>query len=145
MARRSALARHGDAERLLQALALVNPIGVTERFPNARPRQSTCYYSSSDAAFTDRYQAADHYGEVMAGTVPLEGGWRVYSSRPGIFLRLVVGCLLGVRRRGDLVEIDPVLTTHCQIPTVPPGGRRPGAVRAGLNASGPNHLEIQVS
>ena len=62
-----ALARHGDAERLLEALALANPIGVTERVPNARPRQSTCYYSSSDATFADRYEAAEHYGEVMAG------------------------------------------------------------------------------
>ena len=104
-----ALARHGDAGRLLEALALVNPIGVTDRVPNARPRQSTCYYSSSDATFPDRYEAAEHYGEVMAATVPLEGGWRVYSSGPGIFLRLVVECLLGVRRRGDLLEIDPVL------------------------------------
>ncbi|NMM22353.1 MAG: cellobiose phosphorylase, partial [Phycicoccus sp.] len=104
-----ALARHGDAERLLEALALVNPIGVTERVPNARPRQSTCYYSSSDATFADRYEAAEHYGEVMAGTAPLEGGWRVYSSGPGIFLRLVVECLLGVRRRGEVLEIDPVL------------------------------------
>ena len=104
-----ALARHGDAERLLDALALVNPIGVTERVPNARPRQSTCYYSSSDATFSDRYEAAAHYGEVMAATVPFEGGWRVYSSGPGIFLRLVVECFLGVRRRGDLLEIDPVL------------------------------------
>ena len=104
-----ALARHGDAQRLLEALALVNPIGVTERVPNAGPRQSTCYYSSSDATFADRYEAAEHYGEVMAGTVPLEGGWRVYSSGPGIFLRLVVEGLLGVRRRGDVLEIDPVL------------------------------------
>ena len=104
-----ALARHGDAGRLLEALALVNPIGMTDRVPNARPRQSTCYYSSSDATFPDRYEAAEHYGEVMAATVPLEGGWRVYSSGPGIFLRLVVECLLGVRRRGDLLEIDPVL------------------------------------
>jgi len=104
-----ALARYGDGERLLEALALANPIGVTERVPSARPRQSTCYYSSSDATFADRYEAAEHYGEVMAGTVPLEGGWRVYSSGPGIFLRLVVECLLGVRRRGDLLEIDPVL------------------------------------
>jgi CRISPR-associated protein Csx3 len=104
-----ALARHGDAERLLKALAQANPVGVTERVPNARLRQSTCYYSSSDAVFADRYEAAEHYGEVIAGTVPLEGGWRVYSSGPGIFLRLVVECLLGVRRRGDVLEIDPVL------------------------------------
>jgi len=104
-----ALARHGDAERLLSALALANPIGVTQRIPNARPRQSTCYHSSSDATFADRYEAAEHYGEVMDGTVPLEGGWRVYSSGPGLFLRLVVECLLGVRRRGDVLEVDPVL------------------------------------
>ena len=79
------------------------------RVPNARPRQSTCYYSSSDATFADRYEAAERYGEVMAGTVPLEGGWRVYSSGPGIFLRLIVESLLGVRRRGEVLEIDPVL------------------------------------
>jgi len=104
-----ALARHGDAERLLEALAMANPIGVTERVPHARPRQSTCYFSSSDATFADRYEAAEHYDEVKAGTRALEGGWRVYSSGPGIFLRLVVECLLGVRRRGNLLEIDPVL------------------------------------
>ena len=104
-----ALARHGDAGKLLEALALANPIGVTERIPNARPRQSTCYYSSSDATFADRYEAAEHYGDVMAAAVPLEGGWRVYSSGPGIFLRLVVENLLGIRRRGDNLEIDPVL------------------------------------
>jgi 1,2-beta-oligoglucan phosphorylase len=119
-----ALARHGDGERLLEALALANPIGVTERVPNALPRQSTCYYSSSDATFADRYEAAEKYDQVMAATVPLEGGWRVYSSGPGIFLRLVVENLLGVRRRGDLLEIDPVLAPgldHLQA-TVPLDG-----------------------
>jgi len=45
----------------------------------------------------------------MQAKVPFEGGWRVYSSGPGIFLRLVVESLLGVRRRGDRLEIDPVL------------------------------------
>jgi len=183
-----ALARHGDAERLLEALALVNPIGVTERVPNARPRQSTCYYSSSDATFADRYEAAEHYGDVMAATVPLEGGWRVYSSGPGIFLRLVVESLLGVRRRGDVLEIDPVLAPALDglEATVPVDGipldltfrvgdrgvgpvsvvlngvalqanplsnpYRPAGVaidvalvRAAMNDSGGNHLEIQVS
>ena len=183
-----ALARHGDAEQLLDALALVNPIGVTERVENARPRQSTCYYSSSDATFADRYEAAEHYGDVMAGTVPLEGGWRVYSSGPGIFLRLVVECLLGVRRRGDVLEIDPVLAPALDgleatvpvdgipldltfrvrdrgvgptsvalngiaLPTNPLSNpyRVAGVaidmtqVRSGMNVSGRNHLEIQVS
>jgi len=183
-----ALARHGDGERLLEALALANPIGVTERVPNAQRRQSTCYYSSSDAAFCDRDQAAARYSEVMAGQVPLEGGWRVYSSGPGLFLRLIVECLLGVRRRGDVLEIDPVLAPgldglQATVPfdgspldltfRVGPGGvgpvavvlngvtlpitalsnpYRPGGVaidmalvRAAMNTSGRNHLQIEVS
>jgi 1,2-beta-oligoglucan phosphorylase len=104
-----ALARYGDAEGLLRALALVNPIGMNERLPQARPRQSTCYYSSSDAAFSDRYEAQAHYDRINRGEVALEGGWRVYSSGPGIFLRLVVESMLGIRLRGRYVEIDPVL------------------------------------
>ena len=104
-----ALARHGDADKLLPALMLVNPIGVVGRVTSAAPRQSSCYYSSSDAAFADRYDAAEHYDRIGRGEVSLEGGWRVYSSGPGLFLRLVVETLLGIRRRGDLLEIDPVL------------------------------------
>ena len=46
---------------------------------------------------------------MRAARSPLEGGWRVYSSGPGLCLRLVVEALLGIRRRGDVVEIDPVL------------------------------------
>ena len=61
------------------------------------PRQANCYYSSSDAAFADRYEAAARYDEVKAGTVPLEGGWRVYSSGAGIALRLIHECFLGIR------------------------------------------------
>ena len=104
-----ALARYGDAEGLLRALALVNPIGLKERVPSAGRRQSNCYYSSSDAAFGDRYEAEAHYDQIHRGEVTLEGGWRVYSSGPGIFLRLVVEFMLGIRRRGDRIKIDPVL------------------------------------
>jgi cellobiose phosphorylase len=106
-----ALARHGDADKLLPALMLANPIGYVGRVGSAAPRQSTCYYSSSDAAFQDRYDAAEHYERVGLGQVALEGGWRVYSSGPGLFLRLVVESLLGIRRRADTLEIDPVLPT----------------------------------
>lgn len=104
-----ALARVGDASGLLRALCLVNPIGVTDRIAGAQPRQSTCYYSSSDAAFTDRYDAAEHYRRSLTGDVPLQGGWRVYSSGPGLFLRLLVECLLGVTRHGPWLHLDPVL------------------------------------
>ena len=104
-----ALARVGDGAALLRALAQVSPWGLTDRVPQSRPRQRSCYYSSSDGAFSDRDDASARYADLMAGDVPLEGGWRVYSSGPGLALRLVVERLLGVRRRAGLVEIDPVL------------------------------------
>ncbi len=104
-----ALARVGDGAALLRALALASPWGLTDRVPQSRPRQRSCYYSSSDGAFADRDDASEHYPDLMAGEVPLEGGWRIYSSGPGLALRLVVERLLGLRRRGDRVEVDPVL------------------------------------
>ena len=104
-----ALARFGDGKRLFAALCQANPIGVTERVPRARLRQSTTYYSSSDGAFDDRLDASERYAALMAGEVDLEGGWRVYSSGPGLFLRLLTETFLGVRARTDRVELDPVL------------------------------------
>lgn len=104
-----ALARVGDGPGLLHALALAQPIGLTDRVASARPRQSTCYYSSSDAAFTDRYDAEDRYRGIFDASVPLEGGWRVYSSGPALFLQLLVQCLLGLRPRAGELELDPVL------------------------------------
>ncbi len=104
-----ALARVGEGERLFAALCQANPVGATERVPRARLRQSTTYYSSSDGAFDDRLDASERYAALMAGDVALEGGWRVYSSGPGLYLRLLSETLLGVRSRGDKVELDPVL------------------------------------
>ena len=99
----------GDARGLLQSLALAHPIQLRERLPQASLRQANCYFSSSDAAFRDRYEAQQSYGQVAAGTVALDGGWRVYSSGPGIALSLIVTSLLGVRREGDALVIDPVI------------------------------------
>jgi CRISPR-associated protein Csx3 len=104
-----ALARVGDGPGLLVAMALAQSVGMTDRVASARPRQSTCYYTSSDAAFADRYAARDGYRGIFDHTVPLEGGWRVYSSGPGLFLQLLVRYQLGLRAHGATVEIDPVL------------------------------------
>jgi cellobiose phosphorylase len=99
----------GDAQGLLRSLALAHPVQLRERLPQANLRQANCYFSSSDAAFRDRYQAEEGYAQVAAGTVALDGGWRVYSSGPGIALSLLVTGLLGVRREGDALIIDPVI------------------------------------
>jgi CRISPR-associated protein Csx3 len=121
-----ALARVGEAEQLFEALMLANPVGMTDRVGQARPRQSTTYYSSSDGAFADRHDASARYADLMGGEVPLEGGWRVYSSGPGLFLRLLTETMLGLRRRGDRVEVDPVLDPRLDglIACMPLGGSR---------------------
>jgi cellobiose phosphorylase len=104
-----AMARLGDAEAFYRALLQATPIGIREVVPNTRPRQANCYASSSDAAFADRYEAQEHYEDVRAGRVPLEAGWRIYSSGAGIAFRLIHECLIGVRRGKSSLTIDPVL------------------------------------
>ena len=53
-----ALAHVGDANGFFRALCQANPIGIRAVVPTATLRQANCYYSSSDAAFDDRYQAS---------------------------------------------------------------------------------------
>ena len=73
------------------------------------PRQRNASFSSSDAAFDDRYQASAGWARAKAGTIPVEGGWRIYSSSPGLYVGLLVGHALGIRRRfGERVR-RPVL------------------------------------
>ena len=64
-----ALAHVGEAERFFHALCQANPIGIRAIVPSATLRQANCYYSSSDAAFADRYQASAEYERVRAGTI----------------------------------------------------------------------------
>jgi cellobiose phosphorylase len=104
-----ALAHLGDAEGFFRALRQACPIGLREVVKNARLRQANCYTSSSDAAFPDRYAASARYDEVKTGGVPVEGGWRVYSSGAGIAVRLISECLLGLRRSRAELGIDPVM------------------------------------
>lgn len=104
-----ALARVGDADRLWWALQVVNPVGLAASVPNAAPRQANVYFSSSDANFADRYEAAERWHELREGRVLVRGGWRLYSSGPGLFLHKVRACLLGLRESFGDVVFDPVL------------------------------------
>ena len=104
-----ALAVMGCADELWRALLVVNPIAVTEVVKNARLRQRNCYFSSSDAAFDDRYDASRNYDKLRAGEIPVDGGWRIYSSGPGIYTNLVIRHLFGLRRHFEWMEFDPVL------------------------------------
>ena len=103
------LAHLGDAPALFEALARAHPIALRDCVPTASLRQANCYFSSSDAAFADRHEAGRHYTRVQTGAVALDGGWRVYSSGPGIALGLIVGQFLGLRREHDRLLLDPVI------------------------------------
>jgi cellobiose phosphorylase len=93
-----ALALAGDAEGLWNALRVVNPIAVTECLPNASLRQRNAYFSSSDAAFLDRYRAESDWDRVKRGDIAVEGGWRIYSSGPGLYLNMLLRRAFGRRR-----------------------------------------------
>jgi cellobiose phosphorylase len=104
-----AMARYGDVEAFFLALCQANPIAIRALVPAAALRQANCYYSSSDAAFADRYEALAHYDKVKTGEIALEGGWRLYSSGAGIAMRLIHQCFLGLRREQSVLRIDPVI------------------------------------
>jgi CRISPR-associated protein Csx3 len=104
-----AVAKLGDADRLWTALQVVNPVGLREVVAHAMPRQSNVYFSSSDADFHDRIEAARRWNELRTGSVRVRGGWRLYSSGPGLFIHAVRACLLGLRESFGDVVFDPVL------------------------------------
>jgi 1,2-beta-oligoglucan phosphorylase len=99
----------GEAQVLWDALLVVNPIAVTERVPHASLRQRNTYFSSSDAAFRDRYQASAEWARVVDGAVTVDGGWRIYSSGPGLYANLLIRHALGVRRNFGARELKPCL------------------------------------
>ena len=106
------LAHMGEAEAFFDALCKAHPILLRERVPTSDRRQANCYYSSSDAAFADRYEAQSRYHDIARRRVALDGGWRIYSSGPGIMIGLLVGQLLGIRQEKSTLIVDPVLPSR---------------------------------
>jgi cellobiose phosphorylase len=104
-----AMAALGEAQEMWDALLLVNPIAVTERLSHASLRQRNTYFSSSDAAFRDRYQASAEWARVGEGTIAVDGGWRIYSSGPGLYVNVLIAHALGVRREFGARTLRPCL------------------------------------
>ena len=103
------LARTGKADAFLKALRQVNPVAYRDIVPCGDIRQSNCYYTSSDVIFSNRYEADERYDEIKTGNITLKGGWRVYSSGPGLYIALVVSRLLGLRIEFGNIIVDPVI------------------------------------
>jgi cellobiose phosphorylase len=104
-----AVARMGMADEFVKALRQAIPVGYKDIVHQGDIRQANCYYSSSDVHFKNRYEADEHYGDVISGKIMLRGGWRVYSSGPGIFIGTIISRFLGLRITSENVIIDPVI------------------------------------
>jgi cellobiose phosphorylase len=107
-----AMAKIGNAEEAWSGLLKVNPVGLRSAVPNAEPRQSNVYFSSSDGKFSTRYEAERRFEELRTGRAAVKGGWRLYSSGPGIWLNQLITNCLGIRQLGGDLVIDPVLPVH---------------------------------
>jgi len=104
-----AMAKIGNACEVWQALLKVNPITIQEAVPTATRRQSNMYFTSSEAAFENRYDAMKNFHKIKSSEVKVKGGWRLYSSGPGIYLHQLISKMLGLRIKEDSVVLDPVL------------------------------------
>lgn len=104
-----AAAKLGEADRAWEGLFQINPILIRDSVPNAKHRQSNMYYSSSDGEFPDRYSYHENFDQLRNGSVKVKGGWRLYSSGPGIYLNQLISVILGIRFTPDELIIDPVL------------------------------------
>lgn len=104
-----AMAKLGKAEETWQALETINPIQIKTHVPNAQLRQANVYFSSSDGDFKTRYESKANFDKLKDGSVGVKGGWRIYSSGPGIYLNQLISNVLGIRENYNQVILDPVL------------------------------------
>ncbi|WP_029278175.1 GH36-type glycosyl hydrolase domain-containing protein [Carnobacterium jeotgali] len=104
-----AMATIGKINEAWDALSIVNPINIKKVVPNAQLRQSNAYFSSSDGDFKTRYEAAENFSKLKNGEVEVKGGWRIYSSGPGIYMNQLISNILGIRATETSLTIDPVL------------------------------------
>lgn len=90
-----AFAMLGDGERAMTLFRLLNPILRTDNAEGMEAYRVEPYVLAGDV-----YGVAPHTGR---------GGWTWYSGAAGWLYRAGVEALLGLRRHGDELEIDPCL------------------------------------
>jgi cellobiose phosphorylase len=104
-----AMAKIGQGKEAWNSLFTINPILIQHSVKNANIRQSNLYFSSSDGAYKDRYEYEENFDLLRKGSIKVKGGWRLYSSGPGIYLRQLISNVLGIRFSSQGLIIDPVL------------------------------------
>ncbi|AMO55071.1 cellobiose phosphorylase [Endozoicomonas montiporae] len=105
-----ALAKMGKVDEVYDNLYKILPVGIQSSVPNADLRQSNAYFSSSDGKFNDRYGAYENFSKLKTGEVKVKGGWKIYSSGPGIYINQLISNVLGVRFEGNSLVLDPVIS-----------------------------------
>ena len=102
-----AMCKIGNSDEAWWGLNVINPMHINTYVPNAEKRQRNVYFSSSDAAFLDRYEAKKDFEKVRKGQIKVKAGWRLYSSGPGIYLQTLIQRFLGIRVQAGKLSIDP--------------------------------------
>jgi len=119
----------GEFAALWEALLVANPIAVTDQLAHASLRQRNAYFSSSDAAFLDRYQASAEWARVSADSIAVDGGWRIYSSGPGLYANMLIRHAFGLRRQFGKRIVTPGLRKSRKDLTLAWPGRPGGGSR----------------
>jgi len=90
-----AFARRGDGERAFRIFSMLNPVS------HATTRAAADHYKVEPyVVAADVYAAPGHVGR---------GGWTWYTGSAGWLYRCGVEALLGLRKIGDALEIDPAI------------------------------------
>ncbi|EIA25009.1 hypothetical protein SFB2_045G0, partial [Candidatus Arthromitus sp. SFB-2] len=100
----------GREEKVWESLYKIIPIKLNDYVENANFRQSNVYFSSSDGAFNNRYDFQDRFNELKHGNVEVKGGWRIYSSGPGIYINQLISNIIGIREVKDRIIFDPIIS-----------------------------------
>lgn len=104
-----AMAKLGESEKVIDGLLKITPIGIRDSVKNADLRQANTYFSSSEGDYKDRYDFRDNFELLRVGEIKTKGGWRIYSSGPGIYLSRLIRDMMGITVGNDYVTIDPAI------------------------------------
>jgi len=99
----------GHYDEAYEGLQVIHPIQLIHTVKHALPRQRNTYFSSSDGNFYTRYDAKKHFHSLKDGSTNVKGGWRIYSSGPGILIHQMIVGMYGISRHHGEFILNPKL------------------------------------
>jgi cyclic beta-1,2-glucan synthetase len=123
-----ALAKLGDGNRALEVWSMINPIARSSSRADA-----IRYMVEPYAVAADVYSCAPHVGR---------GGWTWYTGAAGLLHRAALEGILGVRRRGSVLELSPSIPTTWPTAAVV---MRCGAARYNILIKNPSSVSAGIA